>query len=109
LAGSVTANGLVTSYVRQEIARGDLEINEPPAMANVSAIRDLLLRDSVTWKRDITRQHGGLLPNVAMYLTLSRALIANALGRARQRDAAAWDDLHAAWNLTRSLDEHPSL
>lgn len=36
-------------------------------------------------------------------------MVASALGRARQHDAAAWDDLHAAWNLTKALDGYPHL
>ena len=107
LAGSVAENDAVTAYVRQEIARDELTIAEPPAIADLSAIRDLLLREPVVWERNLSQQHGGLLPKVAMHLTLMRALVANALGRARRNDVAAWDDLHAAWNLTKALDGHP--
>jgi len=109
LADSVAENDAVTAYVRQEIARGDLTIAEPPRIGDVSAIRDLLLREPVVWERDLMQQHGGLLPRVAMHLTLMRALVASALGHARQNDAAAWDDLHAAWNLTKALHAHPHL
>jgi hypothetical protein len=109
LAATVPENDAVTAYVRQEIARGELAIAEPPAMADVSAIRDLLLREPIMWKRDLSQQHGGLLPRVAMHQTLMRALVASALARARRHDAAAWDDLRAAWNLAKSLDEHPHL
>jgi len=107
LAGSVPENDAVTAYVRQEIARGELSIAEPPAFANVSAIRELLLRGPVVWESDLAQQHGGLLGKVAMHLTLMRAIVASAFGRARQQDAAAWDDLHAAWNLTKALQGHP--
>ena len=109
LAGSLAENDGVTAYVRQEIARGDFNIAEPPRIGDVSAIRDLLLHEPVVWERDLMQQHGGLLPRVAMHLTLMRALVASALGRARQNDAAAWDDLHAAWNLTKALHAHPHL
>jgi hypothetical protein len=109
LAGTFTENEVVTNYVRQEIARGELTIAEPPAIADVSAIRDLLLRGPVMWERNLAQQHGGLLPRVAMHLSVMRALVASALGRARRNDAAAWEDLHAAWNLTKSLDGHPHL
>jgi len=107
LAANVAENDAVTTYVRQEIARGELTIAEPPAIAGISAIRGLLLREPVVWERDLLQQHGGLLGKVAMHLSLMRTLVASALGRARQHDAAAWDDLHAAWNLTKSLDGHP--
>ena len=107
LAGSVAESDAVTAYVRQEIARGELAIAEPPAIADLSAIRDLMLREPVVWERDLSQQHGGLLPKVSMHLTLMRALVASALGRARRNDVAAWDDLHAAWNLSKALDAHP--
>jgi hypothetical protein len=109
LAAPVAENANVTAYVRQEIVRGDLTIAEPPAIAGISAIRDLLLREPIVWERDLRQQHGGLLPKVAMHLSLMRLLVASALGRARQHDASAWDDLHAAWNLTKSLDGHPNV
>src|SRR4051812_37377827 len=75
LAGSVAENDAVTTYVRQEIARGELTIAEPPAIADVSAIRDPLLREPVVWERDLSQQHGGLLPKLAMHLSLMRALL----------------------------------
>jgi hypothetical protein len=109
LAGSIAENDAVTSYVRQEIARGELTIAEPPRIADVSAIRELLLHDPVVWESNLLQQHGGLLLKVAMYRSLMRVLVANALGHARRHDAAAWEDLHAAWNLTKSLDGHPQL
>ena len=109
LAGAVTETEAVAMYVRGEIASAEITIAEPPAIADVSAIRDLLLRGPVVWKRDVARQHGGLLHNVLMYGSLTRTLIASALRRAREHDAAAWDDLHAAWNLAKSLDGHPQL
>lgn len=109
LAGGVPEDEAVTKFVRQEIARGELTIAEPPPLPNLSAIRTLLLHEPIVWERNIALQHGGLLGTVQMYQSLTRALLASALARARQNDAAAWDDLQAAWNLARSLDEHPPL
>src|SRR5687767_8093834 len=109
LAGPLAENDAVTAYVRREIARGELTIAEPPPIADLSAVRDLLLLEPVVWDRDIGLQHSGLLGKVKMYQTLTRALVASALGRARQQDVAAWDDLHAAWNLTKSLEGHPHI
>jgi len=109
LAASLTGDDAITIYVRQEVARGDLTIGEPPASADVSAIRDLLLRETIVWKRDLAPQHGAHLHKIQMYVSVSRALVADALRRARQHDVAAWDDLHAAWNLAKSLDGHPQL
>ncbi len=107
LAAGVTENEAVATYVRQEIARGEPAIAEPPPLPDLSGVRDLLLREPVVWRRDLVQQHGGLLPKVALYRSLSSALVASALGRARRRDAAEWDDLRAAWNLRKSLDGHP--
>lgn len=109
LGSAVAESDAIATYVRQEIARGELTIGEPPAIPDLSAIRDLLLRGPVVWERNLSQQHGGLLPKVTMHMTLMRALVASALGRARKNDVAAWDDLHAAWNLTKALDGHPHL
>src|SRR5258706_9141501 len=109
LAAPFAEDDAVTAYVRQEVARGELTIAAPPAIPYLTGIRDLLLREPVVWERDLSQQHGGLLEKVMMHLTLMRALVASALGRARRNDAAAWDDLHAAWNLTKALQGHPHL
>jgi hypothetical protein len=109
LAGPLVENDAVTTYVRQEIARGELTITEAPTIADISAIRDLLLREPIVWKRDLSQQHGGLLEKVYLHRTLMRVLVASALGRARRNDVHAWDDLHAAWNLTKALHGHPHL
>jgi hypothetical protein len=42
-------------------------------------------------------------------MRVARALVASALTKARGNDAAAWDDLQAAWKLARSLDQHPQM
>jgi hypothetical protein len=42
-------------------------------------------------------------------MTIARALIADALAKARANNPAAWDDLHAVWKLARSLDGHPQM
>src|SRR5213075_2923865 len=87
LAERFAANDAVTAYVRREIARGELTIAEPPATGDLTAIRDLLLREPIVWKRDISMQHGGLLQKVSMFQSLTGALVASALGRARRHDA----------------------
>ena len=42
-------------------------------------------------------------------MTMARALVADALAKARSKDPTAWDDLHAVWRLARSLDGHPQM
>src|SRR5687768_5036421 len=41
-AKALPANEVVDDFVEREIARGDLTIGEPPALPDVSAIRELL-------------------------------------------------------------------
>lgn len=110
LANALPKNEAVDEFVRREIARGELTIGEPPALPDVSAIRELLLRASVVWER-----HDGIGGNDeteamrALQLRVARALVASALTKARADDPAAWEDLDAAWKLARALDAHPQL
>jgi len=112
LANALPKNDAIANYVGHEIARGDLDIGKPPALADVSAIRDLLLHDQVVWERpggvrDIGDQ--ATYSQRVVQMTVTRALIASALAKAREQDSAAWEDLHAAWNLARSLDPQPEV
>jgi hypothetical protein len=100
----------IAEFVAREIARGELTIGEPPALPDVSAIRELLLRTPIAWERDEGIGGGDeTQARRTLQLKIARALVANALARARANDPAAWDDLHAAWKLARSLDAHPQL
>ena len=110
LANALPKNEAVADFVRREVARGELTIGEPPALPDVSAIRELLLRASVVWER-----HEGIGGNDeteamrALQLMVARALVASALTKARTHDPLAWEDLHAAWKLARALDGHPQV
>src|SRR5262249_57138600 len=42
-------------------------------------------------------------------MAIARSLVASALMKARANDPAAWEDLHALWNLARSLDGQPQM
>jgi hypothetical protein len=100
------------SYVGRELERGDLTIGEPPALPEVTPLRDLLLRSEVVWGRpggvgDIGGQEVSDARGVQM--TAARVLIANALKRARANDPASWDDLHALWKLAESLNGQPQV
>jgi hypothetical protein len=110
LANALPKNEAVDDFVAREITRGELNIGEPPALSDLSAIRELLLREAVVWERD-EGIGGGDEANAkrTMQLTVARALVASALTKARANDAAAWDDLHAAWKLARTLDGHPQM
>src|SRR5204863_1662079 len=47
LAGRFAGNDAITAYVRQEIVRGELAIAEPPTIGELTAIRELLLREPI--------------------------------------------------------------
>ena len=110
LAGALPKNQAVDDFVAREIVRGELTIGEPPAVPDLTAIRELLLREPIVW----TRYEGigggdDMQGQRAMQLTVARMLVAGALTKARANDAAAWDDLHAVWKLARTLDGHPQM
>ncbi|MEA2344524.1 MAG: hypothetical protein QOF63_2693 [Thermoanaerobaculia bacterium] len=110
LAIALPKNDAADEFVRREIARGELTIGGSPALTDVTAIRELLLREPIVWQR-----HGGIGGNDetesmrALQLKVARALVASALMKARAHDPAAWEDLHAGWKLARSLDGHPQV
>lgn len=94
----------------REIARGELSVGEAPALPDVAAIRELLLREPVVWERrrdGIGDRETSAARTVQM--KVARVLAASALAKARAGDPAAWEDLHAVWNLARSLDPQPQM
>jgi hypothetical protein len=110
LANALPKSEAVDDFVAREITRGELTINEPPALPDVSAIRELLLREAVVWESD-DGIGGGNEANErrTTQLTVARALVASALSKARANDPAAWDDLQAVWKLARTLEGHPQM
>ena len=110
LANALPKNEVVDDFVAREIARRELTIGKPPALPDVSAIRELLLRASVVWeRREGIGGDDASAATRAVQLTVARALVASALTKARTEDPAAWEDLHAAWKLARSLDAYPQM
>jgi hypothetical protein len=110
LGNALPKNDAVDEFVRREIARGALAIGVPPALAEVSSMRELLLHEAIVWER-----RGGIGGDDgtsalrAVQLTVARVLVASALTKARGHDGAAWEDLHAVWNLAHSLDGQPQM
>jgi hypothetical protein len=110
LAGRLPRSETVDDFVVREITRGELTIGEPPALPDVSAMRELLLREPIVWER-----HSGIGGDDdmsamrAVRLAMARALVASALTKARAKDPAAWEDLHAVWALALSLDGQPQM
>jgi len=110
LGNALPKNEALDDFVAREITRGELTIGEPPSLPEVSAIRELLQREPVVWERE-DGIGGGDEANArrTMQLKAARALVASALTKARAKDPAAWDDLHAVWKLARTLDAHPQM
>lgn len=107
LANAVPRSEAVDEFVAREIARGELTIGEPPALAEISAIRELLLREPIVWERyeEIGDADGQAIR--AGMMTVARTLVASALTKARAGDPAAWEDLHAVWKLAGTLEGQP--
>jgi hypothetical protein len=110
LANALPEDEAVDEFVWREMERGELTIGEAPALPDVAAIRELLLREPIVWKRG-EGIGGGNDDNATrtMRLRMARALAASALAKARANDRAAWDDLHAVWKLARSQDDEPQM
>ncbi|HEU4767600.1 MAG TPA: hypothetical protein VFS77_09500 [Pyrinomonadaceae bacterium] len=109
LAKALPENTGVDNFVEREIARGELAIGDPPALPDVSAIREILLREPIVWERRMAFDDAVVAEMRPIKLRVARALVASALTKARAHDPAAWEDLNAAWNLARSLSEHPQM
>ena len=109
LANALPMKHAVEEFVRREIARGELTIGAPPARSETSVIRDLLLREPIVWKRQEGIGDEETETMRTVQLTVARALVASALTKARANDSSAWEELHAAWKLTRALDGHPQV
>jgi hypothetical protein len=109
LASALPKNAAVDEFVAREITRSELTIGEPPAIPDVSAIRELLLREPVVWERHDEIGDQNAIAMRAMQMTMARALVASALTKARASTPEAWEDLHAVWKLARTLDGHPQM
>jgi hypothetical protein len=99
----------VAEFVAREIARAELIIGEPPVLPDVTAVRELLLREPIVWASHEGIDHPDVEAMRAMQLTVARMLVASAMAKARNHDASAWEDLHAAWMLSHALDAHPQM
>jgi len=109
LANALPKSEALDNFVGREMARGELTVGGPPALPDVSAIRELLLREPIVWERHEGFDHPDVQALRGMQMTMARALVASALTKARANDPAAWEDLHAVWKLARSLDGHPQM
>jgi hypothetical protein len=110
LAESLSGNDAVEEYVQREIQRGELAIGDPPPIPDLTAIRELLLNESVVWERE-AGIGGGDEANArrGAQMRMARALVAGALAKSRANDPSAWEDLHAVWKVARTAEAHPQM
>jgi hypothetical protein len=109
LAEALPKNDALDNFVAREITRDELSIGEPPALPDVTPIRELLMRERVVWERHDKVGDESAIAIRVKQMTVARALVASALAKARTNTPTAWDDLHAVWKLARSLDSHPQM
>jgi hypothetical protein len=106
LANALPKGEAREAFVAREVMRRELTIGKSPALPDVSAIRELLLRQPIVWERHEEIGNADTSAMRAVQMTVARALVASALLKARANDPAAWEDLHAVWKLSRTLDGH---
>lgn len=109
LANVLPKDKAIDDFLEREIARGEMIIGDPPALADISTIRELLLGETVVWERRDEIGDQDATTTRTMQMTVARALVASALAKARANDSAAWNDLHAVWKLARTLEGHPQM
>jgi len=109
LGEALPKNQVVDDFVEREIVRGELTIGDPPALPDVSAIRELLLREPIVWERRVKFDDTVVAEMRGVQMRMAKALVASALAKAREHDLSTWEDLHAAWKLARSLQAHPQM
>src|ERR1044072_8618560 len=73
LAGALPENKALDDFVAREITRGELNIGELPALQDVSAICDLLLREPIIWERHDDIRDPKAMALRAMQMTTARA------------------------------------
>jgi hypothetical protein len=108
-----------SDYPDVQHASPHVTITEPPAEIvsfldkhehELDAVRDWLLTHSGAIHWQVTRGKGNLLrPGVEAHVTLANLFASRAVVRARQRDARAWDDVHAILELVKVLQAQPDL
>ena len=109
LAKNVQQSEAIDGYVGREISRSEMVIGAPPPLPDLSAIRELLLREPMVWEQHEEIGHAGTMSRRATHMNVARGLVANALAKGRANDPAAWQDLEAVWKLARSLDGHTQM
>jgi len=113
--GSGSSPDELAEYVREELRRVERIAEPAPASIAVkaeaiAALRAHLLsgRD-LAWQCDLSRGVNAPMPNFLLQMRVHWLLVASALERARNGDTGAWDDLRAAWELSRDARRRPEM
>lgn len=109
----------ISNYLKTQLECGGDAIDAPPPLVAqyladnekaLDAVRDHLLSGApVAWETSVRRGFEAPIPNVSGHMNLQKVLAARALDKARRNDPAAWDELHASWELNRGLWTRPDL
>jgi len=116
---NVIARKAIGEYVKTQFERSGDAIDAPPPPAAqylaeneaaLNAVRDHLLSGApIVWETKLSRGFNAPIPNLSGLINLQKVLAARALDKARRNDAAAWDELHASWELNRGVWHRPDL
>jgi hypothetical protein len=109
----------INEYLKAQFERaGDAIDAPPPATAQylaandaaLNAMRDHILSGApIVWETKMHKGFDAPIPNLTGHMQLQRILAVRALDKARRNDPAAWDEVHASWQLNRSLWSRPDL
>jgi hypothetical protein len=106
-------------YLTKQVERPSTAIDDaPPAVAayfdahraQLDAVRAHILSGApIAWTVQLQRGLDMPIPNLLGHMELARLFVTDALMKAKHGDAAAWDDLHAVWQLDAGLRPRPDL
>jgi hypothetical protein len=103
-------------YVTAEVTRTTNDVQQPPSplgaflathSPELDEVETIATTAPLGWPEDVQKGHEAPLPNLIGIVRLQRLLLARAL--ARHADSAAWNELHASWNLGRALLGRPEM
>lgn len=118
-ANASAVRAAIGEYVKTQFERSGDAIDAPPPLAEqylaeneqaLDAVRDHLLGGTpIVWETKLSEGFDATIPNPAGQMSLQKVLAARALDKARRNDPAAWDELHASWELNRGLWQRPDV
>lgn len=107
------------AYQSAQASKADDFIDAPPEKVAayiashqpaIGALRNELLRgEKIEWPIDLGLLFEAPIPNLLGHVRSAKLFVVDALIKARNNDASAWDDLHAVWMLDEGLRHRPDL